>query len=44
MQQLLRRYHDAQTAAELWEKIRLLYCGCLEDENGLLLSVKKGAE
>ena len=35
VQTLLRRYHDASTAAALWEKVQLQYCAFLEDEPAL---------
>ena len=35
VQGLLNRYYDAQTAADLWEKIQLQYCEYLKDEPAL---------
>ncbi len=32
---LLRRYYDAETAADLWEKIQLQYCDFLKEEPAL---------
>ena len=32
---LLHRYYDAETAAELWEKVQLQYCEYLKDEPAL---------
>ena len=35
VQRLLRRYYDEETAAGLWEKTQLQYCGYLKDEPAL---------
>ena len=35
VQKLLHRYYDEQTAAELWEKVKLQYCEYLKDEPAL---------
>lgn len=35
VRKLLSRYYDEKTAADLWEKIQLRYCGFLKDEPAL---------